>query len=325
MKAIIPVAGVGTRLRPHTNTTPKVLIQVAGKPILGHILDKLAAIGIKQIVLVVGYMGDQVVNYVKEEYNFEVEFVEQKDLLGLGHAIYLTKDYVEKEDSVLIILGDTVFDAKFDEVISSPYTFIGVKGDDITSRFGIVEMENSFVKNLVEKPDNPASNLAIVGIYYIHNVKLLFNSLDSIIKTDVKTKGEYQLTDALVQMLKNGEKMKVFFVDGWFDCGKPETLLETNQRLLEFKSQSMEIEGSIILPPVYIAQSASIENAIVGPYVSIGENSIVSRSIIRNSIINKQAVVRNVILNESIVGTNSTVSGKIERLNVGDYSQVEFG
>ena len=233
MKAIIPVAGIGTRLRPHTHTAPKALIQVAGKPILGHILDELKPIGISEVVLVTGYMGDRVKDYVEEAHNdLDATYVDQEERKGLGHAIYLTADSIDDEP-VLIVLGDTIVTADFSSFVGGERTLIGVKEVDDPSRFGIVEVEDGEVKSLVEKPDVPSSNLAIVGLYYVVNTPLLFECLRRVIDEDIKTKGEYQLTDALILMLERGEKMGTFAVEGWHDCGLPETLLATNRYLLE--------------------------------------------------------------------------------------------
>lgn len=325
MKAIVPVAGVGTRLRPHTHTLPKVLIHVAGKPILGHILDELKQIGVTEIVLVVGYMGDMVIDYVKKNYDFQVNFVHQEELLGLGHAILLTKEFFD-EEPVMIVLGDTIFKADFKGVLKGDSSYIGVKEVADPRRFGVVELSEGRIRNFIEKPEVPPSNLAIVGLYYLRNTRLLFQCLDNLVKEGKKTAGEFQLTDALQMMLKQGEEMRTFLVEGWFDCGKPETLLETNRRLLAVCSKlSPEVKKhNIILEPVYIAESAKVDSSVIGPYVSIAEGSVVQRAVIRNTIINENAIVKNILLDESLVGQGALVNGRMNRLNVGDSSQLDF-
>jgi len=325
LKAIIPVAGVGTRLRPHTHTLPKVLLHVAGKPILGHILDELKGIGVTEVVLVVGYMGDRVIDYVKSHYDFKVKFVHQKELLGLGHAILLTKDFFGDEPT-LIVLGDTVFKADFQSVLKGDCTCIGVKEVADPRRFGVVELAEGRIRSFVEKPEVPPSNLAIVGIYYIKNSPLLFQCLEEIVQAGKKTAGEFQLTDALQRMLEHQEEMRTFLVDGWYDCGKAETLLETNRRLLPVCSRwpSEMKKNNIILEPVFIADSAKVEHSIIGPYVSIAEGSVVQRSVIRNTIINESSIVKNVLLDESLVGQQAQVNGRMNRLNLGDSSQLDF-
>lgn len=325
MKAIIPVAGEGTRLRPHTHTTPKVLVNVAGRPILGHILEKLTAIGVDEVVLVVGYRGQQVTDYVTSEYDFKVHVVRQEKLLGLGHAIYLAREHLTGGPA-LIALGDTIFECSFEGVLEGETCSIGVKEVEDPRRFGVVVVENGFIKNLMEKPDPPPSNLAIVGLYYIHDTAILRNALEKLIlEQDRRTKGEYQLTDALQIMLGQGEKMTTFPVDGWYDCGKPETLLETNRALLKKKQRPVTVEGSIIREPVYIADGVTLTDSIIGPYVSIAEGSHIEQSIIEDSIINRNSVVRRAALKGSLLGDSSLVEGSFQSLNIGDSAQIYFG
>jgi len=323
MKAIIPVAGAGTRLKPHTHTVPKALIHVADKPILGHILDELEQLGIKQIVFIIGYLGEMIQEYVDKTYRFKTYYVQQEELLGLGHAIYLTRKYI-KNEPILIIYGDTIFKADLRTVLKGHYSRIGVKSVQDPHRFGIVEMNNGFIARMIEKPDKPSTDLAIVGINYIKNSQLLFKCLEELIKKKIRTKGEYQLTDAFQKMINQGEKMKTFLVDGWYDCGKLETLLQTNRFLLDGLKKRTVIPGSIVLPPVSIASTATIENSVIGPYVSIADHTIVSNAIIKDTIINKNAVVRNILLTESLIGDNALVNGKLHKLNVGDSSEVDF-
>lgn len=324
MKAIIPVAGQGTRLRPFTHTVPKAMVNVAGKPMLGHILDQLESLDVTDVILVVGYLGEKIVDFVKSAYHFNLNVVRQEELLGLGHAIHLCKDYVDDEPA-LIILGDTIFEADLSGIKRDSESFIGVKEVRDPRRFGIVATANGHIDRLYEKPENPVSNLAIVGIYYMRNARLMFDCLDELITKDIRTKGEYQLTDALQMMLDRGEKMRTLLIDGWYDCGKPETLLETNRRLLESKSKSIKAPGSIIIEPVYIDDSVVIENSVVGPYVTIAEHCHIKRSVIRNTIINRNTVVKNMTLEESLLGENAVVTGQMLHLNVGDSSQIEFG
>jgi len=323
MKAIIPVAGEGTRLRPHTHTIPKPLIRVAGKPILGHILDDAVALGIKDIVLIVGYRGREIVDYVRANYDVKLNFVEQEARLGLGHAVYLARKYVGKEP-VFIILGDSIFKGDLGTMIASDCNYIGVKRVAEPQRFGVARLEGSRIVDLVEKPEQPDSDLAVVGLYAIKDTEALFGALDSLISSGSKTKGEFQLTDALNAMIKDGIELKAFEVEGWYDCGKPETLLETNRALLEMLRPRAEAPGSIIVDPVHIAPDAEIEASVIGPYVSIAERAVVRRSIIRNSIIGEGASVEDALLDSSLVGDNAAVRGMFKRLNVGDSSEIDF-
>ncbi len=323
MRAIIPVAGLGSRLRPHTFSRPKVLLNVAGKPILGHILDKLIADGITAVTIVVGYMGTMVEEYVRRHYTIDATFVEQPDPMGLGHSIYLSRETFGREP-ILIILGDTIFDVDLNSVLSLPTSAIGVKTVDDPKRFGVVETTDGFITRLVEKPEHPVSNLAVVGVYYIKRPELLATCLDELIATDKRTKGEYQLTDALQMMVDRGEKMATFRVDGWLDCGKPETLLATNRYLLDRKSESRKIADCVIIPPVYISPTAEVTRAVVGPYATLADGVVVRESIVRNSIIDDNAAVEGSLLDNSIVGANATVKGGYKRINAGDSSEIEF-
>ncbi len=323
IRAIIPVAGIGTRLRPHTYTLPKVLLNVAGKPILGHILDRIKLEGISKVTFIVGYLGEMVKNYVEKNYDFDAEYIEQVEQNGLGHAIYLAKDTFG-DDELLIILGDTVFDVDLMKMISSEYSALGVKEVEDPRRFGVAIVENNFISRLVEKPEIPISKLAIVGLYYIKNSKLLAQCLDEIIQKNIRTKDEYQLTDALQLMLEKGEKFIPFLVDGWFDCGKPETLLSTNHHLLEKMNNEEKIDGVTIIKPVYISPNSKIENSIIGPYTTINDGAIIKNSIVVNSIIGVNAIVENEILKDSIIGNNTIIKGQFKKLNTGDSTEIIF-
>lgn len=324
MRAIIPVAGVGTRLRPHTYTLPKVLLTVAGKPIIGHILDKIYEEGIDTATIIVGHFGDMVEEYVRSQHkNLKVNFIVQDELLGLAHSIYVAKDTFD-EEPIFIILGDTIFDVDLKDVLKSNYTALGVKQVEDPRRFGVAVIKEKFIERLVEKADPPISNLALVGLYYIKNSPLLKKCIDELIRKDIRTKGEYQLTDALQMMLEHGEQMQTFPVDGWFDCGKPETLLSTNRHLLDRKSTSNSIVGVVINPPVFISVHAVIKNSIIGPYATIADDVVVEDSVIRNSIVSQDAHVKRSLLEDSIIGNGASVKGSFRRVNAGDSSEIDF-
>ncbi|MFN4111570.1 MAG: sugar phosphate nucleotidyltransferase [Ignavibacteria bacterium] len=323
IRAIIPVAGIGTRLRPHTYTLPKVLLNVAGKPILGHILDRIQLEGISKVTFIVGYLGEKVIDYVENNYNFDAEYIEQEEQYGLGHAIYLARETF-MNDELLIVLGDTVFDVDLKSMLSSKYSALGVKEVEDPRRFGVAIVENEFITKLVEKPETPISNLAIVGLYYIKDSKLLSVCLDEIIKNNIRTKDEYQLTDALQLMLDKGEKFIPFLVEGWFDCGKPETLLSTNHHLLEKMNNNEKIEGVTIIKPVYISPNSKVQNSIIGPYTTINDGAIVKNSIVVNSIIGINSIVENEILRDSIIGNNTIIKGQFRKLNTGDSTEIIF-
>lgn len=324
MRAIIPVAGVGTRLRPHTHSLPKVLLSVAGKPILGHILDKLLAEGITSATIVVGYFGDLVETYVRDNYDFDVEFIQQPVREGLGHSIYLAKDSLGDEP-VLIILGDTIFEVDLRPVLASETSSLGVKSVDDPRRFGVVEMEGGIVRHLIEKPDAPPSNLAIVGLYFIKHPRLLAECLHDLVEQDRRTRGEYQLTDALQMMIDRGERFTTFAVDGWFDCGKPETMLETNRHLLSRRTETPSIPGVMIRPPVSIDPTATITNSVIGPNAAIGAGTIISDSIVSDSIVGDDVTIERAVLTESLIGERARISGATGRLNIGADSELPLG
>ena len=324
MRAVIPVAGIGTRLKPHTYTTPKVLLNVGGKPMLGHILDKLLEEGVYKSTFVIGHLGDQIKDYVMKSYpSIKADFVEQKKMEGLGHAIYTAIPTFDDKE-IFIILGDTVFDVNLKDVFKNKQSALGVKKVDDPSRFGVAVLENGYIKKLVEKPTTPVSNLALVGLYYIANANALVKSLNNLVKKDIRTKGELQLTDALQMMLDDGEKIKTFDVNGWYDCGKPETLLSTNKFLLDQKSSTKKFTNVVVNLPVYIADDAKIENSVIGPYATIDKGCVIKESVIKNSIVGSNSQVSKAMLNGSIIGNNTIVKGAFKRLNIGDSTEIDF-
>jgi len=323
MRAIIPAAGVGTRLRPHTYTLPKVLLNVAGKPVLGHILDGLIEYGIDELTVIIGYQGDKVSRYINERYDLPAKFVVQEERKGLGHAIGLGLE--KSDDPALIILGDTIFDVDFNGFLQSSETTLGVTEVEDPRRFGVVEVQDGQVIRLLEKPDDPPSNLAVVGLYKIQNQARLKSAIEELIEKDITTKGEYQLTDALQLMIDQGEKIRISMVNGWYDCGKKETLLETNRYLLQAMDNHYQVDGSMIIPPVYIGENCDIKNSIIGPYTTIDNRAYVENSIVTNSIIGPGARLEGCNLENSLIGEEAHVVGLAQHLNVGDHSEVDFG
>ncbi len=324
MRAIIPVAGLGSRLKPHTYSTPKVLLNVGGKPILAHILDKLLDEEIHKATFVIGHLGEMIKDYVLNNYkSIQADFVEQKEMEGLGHAIYTAIPTFDDEE-IFIILGDTIFDVNLKDVFKKKQTALGVKEVDDPRRFGIAVVNDGSIKKLIEKPQTPVSNLALVGLYYIRNSKSLIKSLNQLVENDVRTKGELQLTDALQMMIEDGESITTFPVEGWYDCGKPETLLSTNQFLLDNKSVNKNYESVVINPPVFIAESAEIANSIIGPYATIDSGCKIEECIIKNSIVSSNAHISKTLLENSIIGSNAIIRGMFKRLNSGDSSEIDF-
>jgi glucose-1-phosphate thymidylyltransferase len=322
LKVIIPVAGIGTRLRPHTHTAPKGLLHVAGKPILGHILDRLKTLDISEIIFIIGFLGEKIADYVKKNYDFKSRFVYQEQLRGLGFALNLVSPRIKKDEPLLIILGDTIIETNLGSVLKKNQNALGTHWVDDPRRFGIVEMEKGWVKRLVEKPEHPTSHQAIVGVYYITNTSLLKECLNEIIRKNIKTRGEYQLTDALQLMINQGAKFSTFNIEGWYDCGKPETLLETNQHLLQKTKLKRKIPGSVLIPPVYVSPTSKIIDSVVGPFVSVADDAVIRNSIIRNSIVGEEAEINFCLLESSLVGIGAEVNGTFQKLNVGDSSVV---
>ncbi len=321
--AVVPVAGAGTRLRPHTYTYPKVLLTVGDKPIIGHILDDLHGAGIRKVCMVVGYLGDKIRDYVSRQYaHLDVTYVEQPEPKGLGHAIWLTRRSVA--GPVLVMLGDTILDADLSKFMGSKDDCIAVKEVADPRRFGVVETKGGYISAMVEKPERPRSNLAIVGIYSFLNSMSLYNALQRLVDSGRTTKGEVQFTDALAGMVKAGHRIRPVPIEGWYDCGKPETLLETNRHILGRKKFSPKAKGCLVVPPVYISPTAEVTNSIVGPFASIGDGAKIDSSIISDSIVNENAAISNMTLSGSLIGPSAVVAGSRDQLNVGENSEVRF-
>lgn len=321
-RAIIPVAGAGTRLRPHTYVVPKTLLTVADKPILGHILDGVLSAGIQEVVLVVGYKGDQVVEYVRRAYpQLQLRWVVQEEAAGLGHAIWCARQYLDGSP-VLIILGDTIVEVDWTGLLCCPDNVVGVHRVDDPRRFGVVVLQDGVVSGFVEKPEEPLSDVALVGLYLIRESHWLREALEELLHRGFRTRGEYQLTDALELMRQRGACFHPFVVEGWYDCGKWETLLETNRHLLARRGNNPRLDGCAVIPPVYIAPTARIEAAVIGPYASVGESATIRLSVLRNTIVNAEAYVEAVVLEGSIIGARAVVQGRAQCLSVADESEV---
>lgn len=329
MKAIIPVAGAGTRLRPFTYTQPKSLIPVAGKPILSFIIDELLEANVNEFIFIIGYLGDKIRDFIQEKYpNLQATFVIQEQREGLAHAVSLTKPFVQENEPVFIILGDSIIDVNFKEIVQSGKSTLGFKKVDNPTKFGILEMDaEGNIKSLVEKPAIPKSNLALVGFYLIKETKELFHCIDHLIQSKQQTNGEYQLTDALMCMVHAGVQFQCHKVENWFDVGKGDILLQTNAQLLKKQGRVDEqavIENSIIIEPVSIAAGAIIRHSIIGPDVTIGENATIEHSIIKDSIIGNFTTLKEIQLHHSVIGSDASMTGFLQNLNIGDNTEIDF-
>ncbi|NHZ84560.1 MAG: NTP transferase domain-containing protein [Planctomycetia bacterium] len=300
MKAIIPVAGYGTRLKPHTERYQKTLLPIAGKPALDFILEPLFDSGINELVFIVGHLKEQVINHMKQ-YDGKFSFIEQKERLGLGHAV-LT-GLKNTNEPVLVQLGDTIFNLDYNKFCASKDNIIGVNEVDDPTRFGIVEVKEKKVINFYEKHPNPPSNLAISGLYYFNNEGKLKSAIEALVERDIKTNNEYQITDAMQLMVKQGDNFSVFSTPNYYDVGVPEAILYSNRKLLVSKHQVFP--SSKIIEPVFIGENCIVDNSIIGPYVTIMDNCNISNSKIENSIILEESN----ITDRHIIGKIAAIDG----------------
>lgn len=328
MKVVIPLAGFGTRLRPHTFTKPKPLINVAGKPVLGHVLDMFKNIPVDEFIFITGYLGDQIESYVSKNYpNLKAAYFEQKEMNGQSTAVYLAKDRLS--GPMLIVFVDTIVETDLSVLEHETADAVAwVKAVEDPRRFGVALVgPDGYVTQLIEKPDDIKNNLAIVGFYYLRDAQAFMRAIEQQIAQNIKTKNEYFLADALQLMLKQGMKMKVVPVEVWEDCGKPETVLHTNKYLLDHghdNSATVQVTGSIIIPPVHIDPTAKITGSIVGPHVTIAAGCVVEQSIVHDSIIDEFSTIQNALLGQSLIGKDARLTGKYRTFNIGDSSEVGF-
>jgi glucose-1-phosphate thymidylyltransferase len=326
MKVIVPVAGKGTRLRPHTHTKPKSLVRVAGKPILGHLVDRIRSLPMEELILIIDPDESKeasIRQFLDAAAPAPVRYVRQTELKGPAHAISLAREYIDRD--VLIIFNDTLFDADLTQIETHQGDgIIWVREVEDPRRFGLVELEAKRIVRLVEKPEVPPSNLAMIGMYYLKDGPGLMQRIERVMWEGRTVKGEFYLPDPLQLMLDEGFQLEAAPVQGWYDCGTIEALLDTNRVLLENGHQKVvDTIESVIIPPVCIEEGACIRQSVVGPYVSIASEAVVEHSIIRDCIINEGATVRDALLQRSLIGEQAFVRGGYKRLNVGDSSAVQ--
>jgi glucose-1-phosphate thymidylyltransferase len=326
MKVIVPVAGKGTRLRPHTHTKPKSLVRVAGKPILGHLIDRLRPLSIEELILVIDpdeAKEASIRQFLETTAPVPVQYVRQTELKGPAHAIFLAREHIDQD--VLIVFNDTLFDADLSQIERHQGDgVIWVREVEDPSRFGLVELNANRIVRLVEKPEVPPSNLAMIGMYYMKDGPSLMTYIERVMQDGRTVKGEFYLPDPLQLMLDEGYQLEAAPVQGWYDCGTIEALLDTNRVLLANGHQKViATHDSVIIPPVCIEEGAHIRCSVVGPYVSIASRAVVEHSIIHDSIINEGAVVQDALLQRSLIGEHALVKGGYKRLNVGDSSAVQ--
>jgi glucose-1-phosphate thymidylyltransferase len=328
MNIVIPMAGLGTRLRPHTWSKPKQLVSVAGKAVLGHVFDTFATVPEPdkvELINIVGYLGEQIEAYMKENYpQFKAHFVTQDDPRGQSHAIYLARQYLH--GPMLIVFADTLLETDLSFLAHETADAVAwVKPVPDPRRFGVAVVgSDGWVTQLIEKPKDMSNNLAVVGFYYFKSSEALIAAIEEQMRRDIQLKGEYYLADAVNIMLERGLKMRVEKVDVWLDAGTVEAMLETNHYLLEHdrdnSALAVQRSGVVVIPPVFVHPSAKIENAVIGPHASIGAECCVLGSIVRNSILEDGAHVTDVILENSLIGRQAQIQRRAMVVNAGDLT-----
>jgi glucose-1-phosphate thymidylyltransferase len=328
MKVIIPLAGKGTRLRPHTHVTPKPMLKVAGRPVMSYVMDDVAKLGnVEQVVYITGHLKEKVERFARTAYDFPSVFVEQQVQDGTAGAVNLARPWVDQP--VLIIFVDTIFDTDLSIINTTDADgIIWTMEVEDYQRFGVVVTDaDGFMTKIVEKPKTPVSKRANIGLYYIRNWKLLYEGIDHVLASP-QNKGEWYLTDAFQYMIDHGAKIKVVDVEGWHDAGQLETLLATNRTMLE-KGRARQPDtfgdGTTIIPPVYIEEGVTIEHSTLGPNVSLGAGSVVRHSTLRDSVIGDKAHITNANLHDSFLGEQVVVDGVTGVLNLGDNAEAHHG
>lgn len=330
LKAIIPVAGAGTTLRPHTHTQPKPLMPVAGKPILSHIVENLIQAGVHDFGFIIGYLGEKIEDFIRSRYSGKInmEFILQSPREGLGHAIWTARSAIRSADEILVVLGDTIIDADLSQFIGSQHSALGVQEVEDPRKFGVAVVDDGAVVSLAEKPNIPKSNLALVGLYKIKECDLLIEELKRLIREGRKgANNEYHLTDALMGMVRAGIRFQALNVDNWYDCGKKDSLLNTNRILLERLADTLpeyHYKNCVILPPVHIGEGCTIQDSIIGPNVAVAENATIKNSIVKNSILGAWSRLESIILNGSVIGNDASLTGHAQSVNIGDNTEIDF-
>ncbi|MFN0097283.1 MAG: sugar phosphate nucleotidyltransferase [Gemmatimonadaceae bacterium] len=325
MKVIIPLAGKGTRLRPHTHTVPKPMLKVAGKPVMDYVMDDVAKLGnVSQVVYITGHLKETVEKHARATYSMPGVFVEQKVQDGTAGAVQLAKPFVD--EPVLIIFVDTIFDADLSVINGSTDDgIIWTKEVEDYQRFGVVVTDaNGHMTKIVEKPSTPISKRANIGLYYIKNWKLLYEGIDHVLKQPTN-KGEYYLTDAFQYMIEKGAKIRVIDVAGWYDAGKLDTLLATNQVMLERGRAALPQRGLKnveVIEPVRIEDGALVTDSIVGPNVVIGKDSVVTNCTLRDVVVGDRTTLSSCILTDSMVGEQVVLEGVSGIVTVGDHTEI---
>lgn len=331
MKIIVPMAGRGSRLRPHTLTVPKPLVPIAGKPIVERLVEDITRVcgqTVDEIAFVIGDFGKEVeselVN-IAEGLGAKGSIYHQHEALGTAHAILCAKESLS--GPVVVAFADTLFRADF-KLDSSKDSIIWVQQVKDPSAYGVVKMDdNSVITHFIEKPTEFVSDLAIIGIYFFKDGSNLRNELQYLIDNNITDKGEYQITDALENMKLKGLKFYPGKVDEWLDCGNPKAAIHANKRVLDFSENKHEriglkLDNATIIEPCYIGANVQLSNCTVGPYVSLGDGTVVSDSLLTNTIVQNNTTLKNADLEDSMIGNNVTFKGGSKQVSIGDYSTI---
>jgi len=336
--ALIPAAGTGTRLRPITFTRPKTLVYVAGKPILGHILDNLVGV-VDEVAVVVGHYAEKVESYCQRAYGDRLtfRFAHQEELLGLGHAVLQGKGLVPS-GGLIVTLGDEIFGTPYSDmlarhVLNAPCDgSVGIKVVPDPRNYGVVELAaDGRVLDMVEKPEHPQTDKALAGVYVFERPEALFGAIEELIRRGARTRGEYQLTDAMTLMLERGAVLRTIPIDRWYDCGRPEMLIDVNRRLMEAMTpealpvSGAVLEGATLVPPVAIEGRCHVRRSVVGPYVSIGDGTRIEGAVLSECIVGEGCEVRDVVLHRSVLADRAVITGRPHSMTVGEQTRVEMG
>ncbi len=325
MQVIIPLAGKGTRLRPHTHLVPKPMLKVAGRPVMDWVMDRLADLDISEIIYITGHLKEQVEEYTRTHYKYPSRFIEQKVQDGTAGAINLARPFVT--EPVLIIFVDTVFEADL-TLINRTHAdgIIWAKEVEDYQRFGVVVTDaNGYMTKIVEKPSTPISKLANIGLYYIKDTAALWAGIDHTLAAPAN-KGEFYLTDAFQHMIDHGRKILTAEVGGWYDCGKLDTLLETNETLLrKGYARRRDFPGVTIIDPVLIQDGVTVERSSIGPNVTLEAGTSVVDSVLEHTIVGQKSRVARSHLHHSMLGDRVTVEGLSGMTTLGDDSEVVAG
>lgn len=337
MKTIILLGGYGTRMRPHTWSRPKALLNVAGNTVLGHILGRLGQILTDQVIFVVGYKGQQIEAWVREHHpHLDAHFVVQEEALGQAHAVWLCREYLLGEDEVVVSFGDGIIEVDFEAMRSVrdrqevDALFMVDEVEDPRGHGVVVLDEDGFVQEFIEKPQTTEHNLLVTGLNWFRNSRRLFDAIDTVIEEERKTLGEYFMADAYEILLEDGARIRTAPVLQWVDTGQPQNILHANSRLLSVGFSSPEAiergyaEDFTVLPPVYLHPQATVSNSVIGPYVSVESGAEIASSVVRNSIIDREASIENAVLDGALIGEQCKVAGRTKALFVGDNSIVEL-